>query len=79
LYKSIENDKYDNKLDDLFTAQCDLIMGDDVGMSRDKFLAVCYEQKLFSDEKQNAFIGCYNDRDLTKTWTSFTAKWDDEY
>ena len=76
LFKYIESDKYDaKKCEELFTNYADLIEGDEVWMSQEKFVGVAFELELFLIAQQNKIIGVSNNDDLNKKCNELASKW----
>ena len=76
LFKYIESDRYETKKsEELFINYADLIEGDEVWMSQEKFIGVAFEKELFLLARQNKIIGVNNNDDLNKKCNELASRW----
>lgn len=79
LYKAIEGDKVEEKkLEEVFIRYCDLLEDDAVALSKEQFSVLSFELRLFSAQKQNAYIEVKDDFDLERKYDQFQSGWMEE-
>jgi len=79
LYRAIEGDKgEDKKWEEIFIGYCDLIIDDCVALSKDQFVALCFEMNIFTDQKFNDYFGVSNDEEFEQKFNDFMEKWEDK-
>jgi len=78
-FKSIEPDRFeDKKCEEIFINHCDIIEGDEMAISQENFLNMCFELNLFQENKQHAFIGIYRETELDQVFNQVKEKWTEE-
>jgi len=79
LYKVIEGERVDEKkLEEVFIRYCDLLEDEAVALSKEQFFILSFELRLFSAQKQNAYIEVKDDFDLERKYDQFQSGWMEE-
>lgn len=74
LFRFIESDRFDEKkIEDIFVTNCDLIENDDIALSLQKFLALCFEFDLFGENKSNTSLGVSSSVAIEKLYKDFVT------
>lgn len=80
LFKYMEPEKFeDKKVEDVFINQSDMVEGEDVSLSFEKFVGICYELDICSEQKIKNFIGISNEREVNDRFEELKSRWADEH
>jgi len=79
ILKYMETEKYDEKkIEEIFTTQYDIVDGDNVALSFERFLSVAFEYNIFSEMKQDQFLGIVGDYEIKEIFKGFAERWGEE-
>lgn len=77
LYRHIESHKFDEEaVIKLFEESADLVTDTEKNMSFDKFVAICVDFNLFSDERQNSFLGIKDASEIEINFHNMKLNWE---
>lgn len=77
LYRHIESQKFvEEAVIKLFEESADIVTDTEKNMSFDKFVAICVDYNLFSDERQNFFLGIKDASEIVINFNNMKANWE---